>query len=416
MFDALVVGAGPAGSTAAYHMARAGLSVLLVDRVAFPRDKVCGDAISRKATRLLAEMEIDLPLHFTVATPSYGVRLCGGHGEALALSFHEDFERGTPPGYVCSRRTFDALLLARAIEAGCTFWHHARFDELLWARDRVVGARIAVLEAPYEGASGAFPRSETVKAPLVLGADGAYSVVARELRMPQPDEKHFYSGARAYFEGVAFDDPLHHLEVHFLDHLLPGYFWIFPLPDGRANVGVAMLAEAVKERGVEMRAILEECLQYPQLSERFAGSQMVGAPKAWGLPLGSRPRKLFGNGWMLLGDAASLVDPFAGEGIGNAMISGRHAAECAARAVEQRSFGTNVLRGYGRSVMRELSSEFRLSRSLQRLGHRKWLLNSVIRRGSRSRELAAIMTGMFDDAGKRRRLLSPLFYLRLMVS
>jgi geranylgeranyl reductase family protein len=417
MFDAIVVGAGPGGATAAHYMGRAGLKVLLVDRAGFPRDKVCGDAISRKATAMLADLGIPSLEGLEDCMPSYGVRLSGDRGDPLTLSFEDEYERGTPPSYVCTRRSFDRLLVDRAVAAGVTFWPHARVDELLRQGDQVSGVRLTRLQANGSGTSeDRFPRSEAVTARVVVGADGAYSVVARELRMPQLDERHYCAGIRAYFRNVATPDPLHHLEVYFLDQVMPGYFWVFPLPGGRANVGVGMLSHTVKKQGVQLKDVLVECLQHPRVRERFDGAEMEGVTKGWGLPLGSKPRRMAGDGWMLVGDAASLVDPFAGEGIGNAMLSGRLAAETVVRAAESRKGTFDVLRAYPKNVMRELGGELRLSYAMQRLGNWKWLLNGVIRKGSRSPDLTRMMTGMFDDENQRRRLLSPLFYVRVLTA
>src|SRR5690606_39268942 len=104
MFDAIVVGAGPGGATAALHMSRAGLNVLLVDRASFPRDKVCGDAITRKATAMLPELGIDSLEALDDCQPSYGVRLYGDDGARLSLSFDKEYARGVAPSYVCVRR------------------------------------------------------------------------------------------------------------------------------------------------------------------------------------------------------------------------------------------------------------------------------------------------------------------------
>ena len=121
-----------------------------------------------------------------------------------------------------------------------------------------------------------------------------------------------------------------------------------------------------------------------------------------------------GDGWMLVGDAASLIDPFTGEGIGNAMVSGWRAGEWAARAIEAGRFDKSFLMDYESEVLDRLRNELRLSHMMQRLGNWKWLLDTVIRKASRSEELADLISCMFDDLDERRRLVSPLFYLRVL--
>ncbi|NBC17047.1 MAG: geranylgeranyl reductase, partial [Bacteroidetes bacterium] len=155
---------------------------------------------------------------------------------------------------------------------------------------------------------------------------------------------------------------------------------------------------------------------HPRLRDRFAGAERIGPVKGWGLPLGSKPRTMAGDGWMLVGDAASLVDPFTGEGIGNAMVSGEQAGLWAQKAHAAGDFSGAFLQDYERDVMDRIRGELRLSYLLQRIGQWKWLLNTVIRKASRSDELADTISCMFDDMTERRRLLNPAFYLRVLAA
>ncbi len=248
-----------------------------------------------------------------------------------------------------------------------------------------------------------------------MGADGAYSVVARSLGMQQLRPKNYAGGLRAYYEGVTGFHERHFMEIHFIDGHMPGYFWIFPLGDGRANVGVGMLSHVIKKRRVRLKEFLEACVGHPRFRDRFRQARRVGPVKGWGLPLGSRPRLMAGNGWLLVGDAASLIDPFTGEGIGNAMVGGQKAARWARWARDAGDYSGAFLHGFEQSVMRDLKDELRLSHGLQRLITWQGLLNVVVRKASRSPELADVLCCMFDDEAQRQRLLSPLFYLRLLV-
>lgn len=367
---------------------------------------------------MLAEVGIDSLEGLEECQPSYGVRLFGDDGASLSLSYDDEFARGEPAGYVCSRRSFDEMLVQHAIRNGVTFWPHTRVDELVREGEIVRGVRATRLQSlsGEDDSSERYPRSETLLAPIVIGADGAYSVVARELRIPQFDERHYYSGIRAYFRNVGFDDPMHHAEIHYLDEAAPGYFWISPLPDGRANVGVGMLSSSIKERRLQLKDVLIDALDHPHLRDRFKDADMEGVTKAWGLPLGSRPRKMAGDGWMLVGDAASLVDPFAGEGIASALLSGKLAGEAAVRARQRDSYSSSTLQDYPDRLMKSLRGQFRLSRAMQRLGRRRRILNAVIRKGGKSEDLTRVMTGMFDHQSSRTKLLSPLFYVRVLMA
>jgi flavin-dependent dehydrogenase len=136
--------------------------------------------------------------------------------------------------------------------------------------------------------------------------------------------------------------------------------------------------------------------------------------RGWGLPLGTKRRAISGDGFLLTGDAASLIDPFTGEGIGNAMTSGRLAAMHAAAAVHAGRFDTEFLKRYDEKVYSNLWKELRLSRTLQRLSGHAWLFNLVVNKATSSRVLRDAITGMFDDVDARSRLGRPGFYLQLL--
>jgi len=251
-----------------------------------------------------------------------------------------------------------------------------------------------------------------VHAKTVVGADGAYSVVARGLGFDQLDERHYCGGLRAYYEGVTGFEDNGFIELHFVNEAIPGYFWIFPMANGGANVGIGMLSSIIKKKDVKLKALLDVCIEHPRFKERFANATRVGKVHGWGLPLGSKPRPLSGDGWMLVGDAASLIDPFSGEGIGNAMISGEMAAAWIGKALDGGDASAAFLKGYDRDVMGYLGNEFRISLAMQRLGRWKWLLNFVIDRASKSRSLSEAISMMFADENERAKLTSPMFYLK----
>jgi menaquinone-9 beta-reductase len=420
MHDAIIIGAGPGGSSAAIQMARAGLRVLLVDKAIFPRDKICGDAISGKSVEILRDLGLIDRLVAAESLGSWGVTFSGPSGDEVAIPFTKWLDQPVAPGFVCRRTVFDQILLDAAIESGAEVWQHADAERLLMQNGRVNGVRIR-RSVQAERLSPASSRSGTrhhvdAHAPLVVGADGAYSMVARELGVPQLDERHYVAGLRAYYEGVTGFHSRNHIEIHFVDESIPGYFWIFPMAGGRANVGLGMLSSVVKKRGARLKSLLDTLVAHPRFRDRFAGARRVGPVRGWGLPLGSRPRRMSGEGWMLVGDAASLIDPFTGEGIGNAMLSGTRAARWAVDATAASDYSDLFLAGYEREVLDRLRGELGLSHSLQRLGNWKWLLNLVVRKASRSAEVQEAISVMFDDMGQRRKLVSPLFYLRVLAA
>ncbi|NND72004.1 MAG: geranylgeranyl reductase family protein [Rhodothermales bacterium] len=405
-YDAIVVGAGPGGATAATVMARDNLRVLLIDKESFPRDKICGDAISGKSVDVLRELGMLDDLVRDESLGSWGVTFSGPMGDEVSIPFTKMLDQPVAPGFVSRREVFDQLVFQKAVDAGATVLQNTTVKGLLFDDGRVTGVR-ARLEDNSE---------VEIESSVVVGADGAYSVVARELGMEQLDEKHYCAGLRSYYKGVTGFDERNHIELHFVDESIPGYFWIFPMPNGMSNVGVGMLSSVVKKRSVQLKPLLETLVNHPRFSHRFANAERVGNVKGWGLPLGSKPREMAGDGWVLIGDAASLIDPFTGEGIGNAMVSGWKAADWIAKAKEADDFSGDFLRQFETEVMARLKNELKLSHAMQKLGNWKWLLNTVIKKASRSDELADAISCMFDDLDERRKLVSPTFYFRVLTA
>ena len=404
-YDVIVVGAGPGGSTAASFMAQKGLQVLLIDKSDFPRDRVCGDAISGKSVDVLRRLDLIDEVRAAEHIGAWGVTFGGPNGEAAAIPFTSDRQRTVPPGFVCAREVFDDIVLRKARQSGADVHLGVSVTDLLLEGSAIRGVVV-------DSAGG----TRQIRAPLVIGADGAYSIVARKLGIAQLNERHYSAGLRAYYRGVTGFHEDNHIELHFLADAIPGYFWIFPMSNGMANVGVGMLSAAVKKRKVKLRVLLDQCIAHPQFRERFEGAERIGRLKGWGLPLGSSPRPMAGDGWMLVGDAASLIDPFTGEGIGNAMISGEKAASWSERAIEASRFDAEFLHGYQRDVMSYLGGELRVSHGMQRLINFKWLLGLVIGKAERNPYVASTISVMFDDESERKKLLKPQFYLRLLRS
>ena len=200
---------------------------------------------------------------------------------------------------------------------------------------------------------------------------------------------------------------------------VPGYLWIFPLPDGRANVGLGLRTDMVKKRRVDLKKLLNELItEHPQLRERFANAKAEGPVQGMGLPLASKRWPISGDGFMLIGDAAHLIDPFTGEGISHAMISGVHAANVAAEALqairEEQAVPQAALKDYDAHVWKRLGKELGISTRLQQLADRPWLFNLVVNKAASNPVLADTISCMFNDLDMRERLKKPGFYLKLL--
>ena len=196
----------------------------------------------------------------------------------------------------------------------------------------------------------------------------------------------------------------------------PGYFWIFPAGENRANIGVGLLKSIVKKEQRKLNDIMLDVIKSENFKNRFKDAVPLEKPKGWNLPFGSIKRENYGNGFLLLGDAAGLVDPFTGEGIGNAMVSGRIASEIAVKAKEVHNYTKEYLKTYDQNLWEYLGNELNTSTKLLKLARSKFLLNFVIDRAERNKKVRDIISGMLANEIPRSELSNPLFYLKIIFS
>lgn len=389
----IVVGAGPAGATTALFAARAGLDVLLVDRRRFPRDKICGDAIARKSLGVLRELGIDFggavrePIARAVLTSP------AGH--------HIDVDLSTPdepaPHMVCRREIFDDVLV-RAARAHLDVWENATATDLV--RD---GTKVRGVVCRRDGVD------HEVRAAVVVGADGYDSIVTRRLGLYRHDPR-WYVATRGYYRGL--DVAPGTVEVHFVHQTLPGFLWVFPTGDGVANVGLGLVHRDLRRRRVRLRDVHEAVLALPRFRERFARTERIGDVHGWNLPTPDFGRTLAGDGFILAGDAAGLVDPFSGEGIGNAVVSGKLAAEAGAEMIRDGDSASYTKRLHDAID----ANEIRLHYRLRELARHARLIDFVVGRAAAQADVLAwipTMTAEKDTMAMKRALLSPLTYARL---
>ncbi|MFN8397202.1 MAG: geranylgeranyl reductase family protein [Bacteroidia bacterium] len=402
----LILGAGPGGSSAALFLAKAGIDCLLVDKATFPRDKICGDALSGKVVEVLKKLDSQVVQHLAadpMALGSWGVTFVAPNRKALRVPFRQQYDKGAEqsPGYIAKRLDFDDFLVRE-----CRQRPQIQLVEglALTAFERKDGKWHCKAEDGRE-----------VVAELVIVADGAHSRFAKQVAGIEMEPKHHCAGLRAYYRGVKGLDDDNFIELHFIKDFLPGYFWIFPLPNGMANVGVGMRTDKVSARKVNLKKGLQELISNdPVMRERFADAELVGDIRGFGLPLGSKRRKISGEGYMLVGDAASLIDPFTGEGIGNALYSGMFAAVQAAECLRTGDFSEKFMAAYDQAAYARLWEELQLGYRMQRLVNYPWLFNLVVNKATKNRVLRETISCMFEDLDMRERLKNPMFYLKLL--
>lgn len=409
--DVLVLGAGPGGAATALFLAKENIPCIVLEKAIFPRDKICGDALSGKVVEVLNRLDKNIIPQLSIQSTTldcWGVTFVAPNLEELSIPFKMDYtsnmQRKLAPGFISKRIDFDNFL-ADLVKSNSRIQllENTSADSFTKTAE---GYRVTTKNAAYE-----------IHAKLVIAADGAHSQFAKQEGGIHVERKHYCAGVRAYYKNVSGINAGNFIELHFLKDFLPGYFWIFPLADNTFNIGLGMRSDVVSKRKINLKQQLFEVLEkYPSLKERFAQAEIVDDVKGYGLPLGSKKRKISGNNFMLVGDAASLIDPFTGEGIGNAVMSGMCAAMQAKDCIAQKNFSATFMQQYDTTVYRRLWDELKLSYRMQQLVNYPWLFNFVVRKANTNKVLRETISVMFEDIDLREKLRKPSFYFQLLFS
>jgi menaquinone-9 beta-reductase len=362
--DICIIGAGPSGATLSLFLAKKGIEHLIVDAAVFPRDKICGDGLDLKVWRILNQLDPNISASDVYEDNEFvdcwGARLHTPYGRVLDFAHTPTGNQLNYPLYrISKRKNFDNFLVKKINPK------YADFRQ---------GTKITKIERDGKGwvlqAESATEKYE-IRCKLLIGADGDHSIVLRTLGDRKIDRKHYAAIMRQYWTGIKGFHERNLLEILFLKKDYPlSYFWMFPLPNGEANVGFGMHSSIIAAKKLNIREILNEIITtHPMCVERFKNAKPLEEPIGWGAPLASKRRKNFGDGFLLLGDAGSLISPMSGEGIGPAMVSAYMAADFIENALKLNRFNEDVFKNFDREIYRYLNEDIRV---VEWLSAMKW--------------------------------------------
>src|SRR6476659_9153288 len=336
--DVIVVGAGPAGASTAYHLAHAGLDVLVLEKASFPRDKICGDGLTPRAVRQLVSMGLDLD------APGWqrnkGLRIVGA-GHRIELPWPD---LATFPSYGMVRTRSDL--------------------------DEITGRVTGVTAKPVDDSGRKVGDVETYSAPVVVACDGVSARIATSLGVVRRENRPMGVAVRAYYETPRHDDEWMESWLELWDgepnrsNLLPGYGWIFGVGDGTANVGLGILNTSSAFQNVDYKDVLRRWLAHTPEEWGFRDDNLVGRIGSAALPMGFNRKPHYTRGVLLVGDSGGMVNPFNGEGIDYALEAGHMAADTIVQALARPEGAgrEKVLEGYAAALDATYGGYFTLGR------------------------------------------------------
>ena len=351
IYDIVIIGAGPAGCACALALHGSGLRVAMVEKDIFPRDKICGDAIPGLAFKAMDKINADwgnAMRQFVDKEDIRTAKIFAPNNKIITLDW-------VTYAYNSQRINFDNFHFQLVKnETATTIFENKRLQ------------KVVVKE---EGVECQFQDNLLINAAIVIGCDGANSMVMRQLGNVNLQNSPSCAAVRTYYKGVE-ELKTGVNEFHFFKHLLPGYFWIFPLDNGWANVGFGILNSKTDKNNkkVKLRDTLEMITTtLPSIAPRFKNAQLMDSTKGFALPLGTHKLPISGRRFMLCGDAASLIDPLQGHGIDNAMWCGLLAAQQATKCFKKNNFEATFMTGYDEAVYKKIGSELATNAFIMRI-------------------------------------------------
>jgi len=381
----LVIGGGPTGSAASYWLASQGVDVLCVEKKHFPREKTCGDGLTPRSVRQLQDMGLEGAL---AGNHRYEGLRSVAFGRELEMRWpkHPDFP---PYGYTITRHDLDQLVNEHAEKAGAVVWQGSEAVEPLLAQP---GGESAGDAGGPRRAGGAVvvdkdrgTRTE-VHAKYVIVADGSLSRFGRALGSVRDKSYPQGMAIRGYFRSPRHDDGYieSHLDIRDRDgNVVPGYGWIFPLGDGRLNVGIGLLSTSERWKGLNTTKLMEQFVDFAPRSWCVSPATACSVPTGGRLPMSFSVRPRVGADYLIAGDAMGAINPFNGEGIAYGWETGRVAADTLAEALRcgREADAAAALAGYETRLADEYARYYAIAKAFVRVIEEPKVMRALVAAG-----------------------------------
>ena len=396
-YDIIIIGGGPAGTSAALFLEKKGYHIALLDQARFPRDKVCGEFISPAADDILFELGIIETIEELNPTRLTGVALSAYENSYLQVDYPLSSDGKVMSSLSVERSMLDNLMLNRVRDSKVDLMEGFKVTDLLFENNNVCGVR----------GNDEVKTRFNIKAKLVIDAGGRNSISLRRLNLKRDSSGGGKIALAAHWEGVTVDGQYCYMHI---SH--PGYTGIAPVGQNRANVVLVVDKNCLA--GANVESFFRRTVLGNQLRKKILGDGAPTEKVRVTDSLAYSVEKLKCGGLLLVGDATGFVDPFTGEGIYLSLRSSQLAARVIESAFDSSDFSKRKLKTYDQMRIKEFREKIILSKALQRLIYSPSLCSRVVETLAKQKELSSLLIGVIGDYIPANRVVCFEFFLRLL--